>query len=95
MKREKYCGQYCEECHAMHKHLINTEIICDTCGTQLSTGGHLIDEIEKDTIIELTINYVNYEFCNYQCLLKFITAELKKERNDGDEREEGSYFNLS
>jgi hypothetical protein len=42
---------------------------CDTCG-------------ESNWLPNLTliVDLEEYHFCNYQCLLKFIVEELKKEK---------------
>jgi len=63
------CG-HCE-CH--------NEIICDTCGKQLSIDSYMIHEIGIPSSIKLTFNYTDYDFCNLECLKIFIDTELKKE----------------
>jgi len=80
MKKEHICHHYCEECQIEHTHLSFTEIICDVCGGTLSHYGYLICEVGKNSPISLTINGIEYDFCNYKCLLKFILGELQKEK---------------
>jgi hypothetical protein len=63
----------CQECPCPY--IIGTEIICDTCGTKLN----LIYELGEDTVIELKFNGVDYDFCNWKCLLSFVLGELKKQ----------------
>jgi len=66
----------CKECDSF----LSEETICDTCGKQLSIDGQLIYEIGNVTLINLKLNSTEYDFCSYQCLLKFIVKELKKEK---------------
>jgi len=65
----------CTECGQQS----NSDYYCDTCGDNLIT---------KCQGIPITISFgygsnldgEEYHFCNYQCLLKFIVEELKKEK---------------
>jgi hypothetical protein len=59
--------------------MINEETLCDTCGKQLSCHGYIIREIGKIPPMELDLFDTKYDFCSYQCLLKFIGDEIKKE----------------
>lgn len=65
----------CKEC----LHVTSEEVVCDTCGKQLTCSGYYIEEIGKMIHIELKINGTDYEFCSLKCLNKFIEDEIKKE----------------
>jgi predicted RNA-binding Zn-ribbon protein involved in translation (DUF1610 family) len=73
--------QQCTECNQN----LPVDYYCDTCGNNLTQKrNHYIQELGKsiavrDSSIILNFNEVGYDFCNYQCLLKFILEELKKE----------------
>jgi len=71
MRKENYC----KECN----HSLGDEVICDTCGKQLSMFGNIIYKIGKDNPLHLLINNTDYDFCNFKCLKIFIDTELKKE----------------
>jgi hypothetical protein len=64
----------CESC----LHVISEETICDTCGKEISIYGQLIYEIGKIPIINLVIDNTNYDFCDYECTIKFLTKEKEK-----------------
>ena len=66
----------CNACNHTESH---DEIVCDVCGTQLSSGGYIIQECGNKFPIEMTFNGIECAFCNWQCLLKFILEEIKKE----------------
>ncbi len=67
----------CNECNQVK----TVEYICDTCGEKT---------IQKFFGIPITISFgyghildgEEYHFCSYQCLLKFIIEELKKENKN-------------
>jgi hypothetical protein len=65
----------CKEC----ANVLIVDYYCDTCETKLTTNGHFVWKLGMSTSIELGVNGTEYDFCNYQCLLKFILEELKKE----------------
>jgi hypothetical protein len=62
----------CKEC----MHIINEETICDNCGKQLSNNGYIFREIGEIPPIELDLCNTKYDFCSYQCLLKFIIDKI-------------------
>lgn len=73
----------CEEC-LRSKY---TETICDTCGNLITSYGYKICSLGEIRNIILSIEETSYDFCSYQCLLKFIVEELKKNQPKENENE--------
>jgi YHS domain-containing protein len=61
----------CDKCGCVEEN----RFVCDTCGNYCD-----IYVIGTDSSIEVIINGVDYNFCNYNCLLEFINREIEKER---------------
>lgn len=71
----------CKECN----HLIGVETLCDTCGVNLD----IYDLSLMKPPIKLEFMGTQYDFCKYQCLLKFIEEEFKKQQPKDDRFELG------
>lgn len=54
---------------------------CDTCGKSTEQGESIPIRIEFSYGHDLDGAY--YDFCNYDCLLKFVIEEIKKEKGNG------------
>ena len=56
-------------------------IKCDTCGKKLSIGnsGMVLREIGNPFPLKLDVCSVDYDFCSWKCLWKFVTNEIHKE----------------
>lgn len=67
----------CKECGNIKS---DTVYICDTCGKQLSHKGYIIREVGSFFPLKLTAGEIDYDFCNWKCILNFIIAELTKEK---------------
>jgi len=59
-----------------HNTVIGTK--CDTCGKSTEEGEFI--PIHIDFGYGHPLDTSEYDFCSYQCLLKFIIEELKKEK---------------
>jgi YHS domain-containing protein len=53
-------------------------IKCDTCGKNTQENSYVPIHIEFSYGHDL--DGATYDFCSYECILKFITEELKKEK---------------
>jgi hypothetical protein len=60
---------------------------CDTCGKSTEDGEVIPIRIEFGYGHDL--DGASYDFCKYGCLLRFIIEELKKEKKNDSESQEG------
>ena len=63
----------CEECDK----IIYTSIVCDVCSKNLD-----VYEIGKNRPINLNYQEAEYDFCDLDCLTKFINEENNKPRRN-------------
>jgi len=64
-----------------HNIIIGTK--CDTCGKSTESGEFIPIRIEFG--YGSNLDGEAYDFCSYQCLLRFIIDELKKENKNDSE----------
>ena len=53
---------------------------CDTCGKDNLTGDSSQVPIQLEFSYGHDLDGTSYDFCSYECLFKFITAENAKEK---------------
>jgi YHS domain-containing protein len=77
MKKEIFCNK----CNGK----VGINYYCDTCSNNLITKYYGIP-ITIEFSYGHNLDGTEYHFCDYQCLLQFISEELKKQQPKGEER---------